>query len=797
MSYEEATPEIDLFHEVLDQPPEMRRAFIASRHADAPERQARLERLLAAHERAEQAPQTANLDAIPDRIGPYRVIELLGEGGMGLVYSAEQLEPIRRRVAIKVIKLGMATQDVISRFEAERQALAMLDHPGVARVFDAGSTDSGRPYFVMELVRGISITDYCKTHDLGTQDKLQLFARVCDAVNHAHQKGIIHRDIKPSNVLVGLQDSVPAPKIIDFGVMKATSARLSERTVFTEHGQLIGTPEYMSPEQAEMSGLDVDTRTDVYSLGVMLYELLTGDLPFDSKALRAGGYSNIQRVIREVQPERPSARLRDKSAARALRGDLDRVVMCAIAKDRTHRYESASALRDDIKRFLADIPVHAGQPGALYRFTKLVKRQRYWALALLVIALASATGIAGLWFGLKDAREAEALAARRAENAHKASAFLQKVLFHVDPEFGGGKLSLLEVLGIASRSVDKDLGGHPEVEASVRESIGVAYRRLSMFDEAEPHLRRSLELRREQLGEDSLQAARSYVAMADLRFEHEGSVDEPLEYLRRARRIFIEHGFAGTQAEGWLALDIGLVAYGGDRLTEAMAAFETSQRLIGAARGDNDPDVSRGRRGLALVQLQRGNLTEAERLARQAVTLCEGEGAVYIGARAKLVLTRVRAAAGDVESARRLLDEARAQFERTVDPMHIRMAEVDALDSEVALGAGQAAEALRLAERCAKVRRSLLHPRHWAHVEAELLRQRARLAMGHVESADAALRGLAERAQQDLGADHRVTVQVARARLEAARAQGDDRLVKVRELRLRQLETTRAARIGK
>ncbi len=795
---EHSIDEIDLFHEVLDQGPDERRDFIVSRHADDPARIERLERLLDAHERAERAGverAPSFLEALPERIGPYRVLEVLGEGGMGVVYAAEQTEPIRRRVAIKVIKLGMDTKEVIARFEAERQALAMLDHAGVARVFDAGSTEQGRPYFVMELVRGVPLTAYCKTHDLGLDERLRLFVRVCDAVHHAHQKGIIHRDIKPSNVLVAVQDAGPAPKIIDFGVMKATSARLSEHTFFTEQGQLIGTPEYMSPEQAEMSGLDVDTRTDVYSLGVMLYELLTGALPFDPQQLRAGGYDEIRRIIREVDPARPSTRT--ERWARVLRGDLDRVVMCAIAKDRTHRYESASALRDDVQRYLDDVPVLAGKPSAAYRLAKFIKRKRYLASAIAVAAIASLAGVVGLWVGLQDAREAEALAARRADNAQKAAAFLQKVLFHVDPEFGSGKLSLLEVMGLASRSIEADLGDHPEVEASVRASIGVAHRRLSLFVEAEPHLRRSLEIRRELFGDLDMQTARSFIAMADLMFEQEGSIDEALELLDRAKAAVAANELSETQALGWLLLDVGLIAVAGDRLDRAEAAFEESRRLLAAKRGAQHPDASRPTRGLALVALRRGDLAEAERLAREAVALCEGEGTEYIAARAKLVLVEVHLAAGDLQEASTLLAAVRAKFERMVDTQHIRMAEVDAVDAELMLRRGSPEVALRLAERCVEVRDAILHQRHWARIEAELLRERARIAMGEAEAADGVLRALGDRAKARLGDDHPIAIAIARARLDCARARGDETLAKVREERLKELEAKRAKRLGR
>jgi non-specific serine/threonine protein kinase/serine/threonine-protein kinase len=309
-------------------------------------------------------------------IGPYRLIRRVGEGGMGEVWLAEQTQPIRRQVALKIIKAGMDTAQVVARFGAERQALAVMNHPAIARVFDAGATPQGRPYFAMEYVRGESITAYCDKQKLPLRERIDLFLQVCDGVQHAHQKGIIHRDLKPSNILVAVQDDRAVPKIIDFGVAKATTLQLTDHTLQTEYGALVGTPEYMSPEQAEMTGLDIDTRTDVYALGVVLYELLTGALPFDSKTLRAKPLDEIRRTIREVDPPRPSTRVTttspmkntdDDRAVRAasaseLRGDLDWITMRALEKDRTRRYGSASDFAADLRRHLNYLPVLASPP---------------------------------------------------------------------------------------------------------------------------------------------------------------------------------------------------------------------------------------------------------------------------------------------------------------------------------------------------------------------------------------------------------------------------------------------------
>jgi WD40 repeat protein len=360
-------------------------------------------------------------------LGRYKLLQQIGEGGFGVVYMAEQTEPVVRRVALKIIKLGMDTRQVIARFEAERQALALMDHPNIAKVLDAGSTESGRPYFVMELVKGIPITRYCDDQRLGTEERLKLFMDVCSAVQHAHQKGIIHRDIKPSNVLVTLHDGVPVPRIIDFGIAKATQSKLTDKTLFTRFEQFLGTPAYMSPEQAEMSGLDVDTRSDIYSLGVLLYELLTGRTPLDTRELLSAGHDEVRRRIREEEPVRPSTRLHTLKAeeqtavakrrnteprklGQLIRGELDWIVLKALEKDRTRRYETATALREDVRRYLEHEPVAAVAPTAGYLLRRLVRRHRGVVMAAAAIAsilvVATVVSVQQAWVASR-AREAE------------------------------------------------------------------------------------------------------------------------------------------------------------------------------------------------------------------------------------------------------------------------------------------------------------------------------------------------------------------------------------------------------
>ena len=373
------------------------------------------------------AAATVDMPSIVERpgatIGPYRLMEQIGEGGFGLVFVAEQQYPVRRKVALKVIKPGMDTREVIARFEAERQALALMDHPNIARVLDAGATPSGRPYFVMELVKGVPITDYCDQAQLTPRERLGLFIPVCQAVQHAHQKGIIHRDLKPSNVLVTLHDGTPVPKVIDFGVAKAIGQQLTDKTIYTRFAQMIGTPLYMSPEQAEMSGLDIDTRSDIYSLGVLLYELLTGTTPFDRQRFGKAAFDEIRRIIREEEPPRPSTRLTSlgetltsvsakrkmelKKLSALIKGDIDWIVMKALEKDRSRRYETASGFAADVRRYLGEEPVEARPPSAWYRFRKLARRNKLALTTAGLVAGALVLGTAvATWQSVRATREA-------------------------------------------------------------------------------------------------------------------------------------------------------------------------------------------------------------------------------------------------------------------------------------------------------------------------------------------------------------------------------------------------------
>ncbi|MCC7374584.1 MAG: serine/threonine protein kinase [Verrucomicrobiales bacterium] len=537
-----------LFALVLEKPTTERPALLQALCGEDLLLRQRLEALLAAHDQPETLLATQADDARPvipidvaeeppdeavgQMLGRYRLLERLGEGGCGVVYVAEQTEPVRRRVALKVIKLGMDTKQVIARFEAERQALAMMDHPNIAKILDAGMTGSdpresalecgsplplsdspnipkapevcrtpkpagdpepfraGRPYFVMELVRGIKITDYCDQANCTTRDRLDLFIKVCQAIQHAHQKGIIHRDIKPSNILVTLHDGVPVPKVIDFGIAKATEGKLTDATIYTQLHQFIGTPAYMSPEQAEMSGLDIDTRSDIYSLGVLLYELLAGSTPFDPKELMASGIDGMRKTIREKEPPRPSTRLATLGADQLtttakrrsvdtskllhqLRGDLDWIVMKCLEKDRTRRYETANGLAADLKRNLDNEPVQARPPSAAYRFQKAFRRNKLAFLAGGVVVLGLLTGLVAVSYALVRERALKSESAR----ADSIARFATELVSQAVPELlaQGDSTGIRVLMDSADRLVSMTLTNSPAAELRVRANLVYFY----------------------------------------------------------------------------------------------------------------------------------------------------------------------------------------------------------------------------------------------------------------------------------------------------------------------------------
>ena len=642
----------DVFHEAVERAPGERAAFLDGACAGDESLRRELEEMLASHEQSPSFLERPDLlepllqaedwaeRLVGERIGHYRIAELIGEGGMGVVYAAEQQEPIRRRVALKLIKLGMDTREVIARFESERQALALMDHPHIAMVHDAGVTGQGRPYFVMEMVQGVRITEYCDQHRLTTRERLELFIPVCQAVQHAHQKGIIHRDLKPSNVLVTLQDGKPVPKIIDFGVAKAIEGRLTDRTLQTEHGKLIGTPEYMSPEQGDRD-LDIDTRTDVYSLGVLLYELLVGTLPFDPDRLRKAGYAEIQRMIREEDPLSPSTRistLGDNSGLiaerrstdpvalrRQLRGELDWIVMKALEKDRARRYGTASELAADVDRHLKHLPVLAGPPSTAYRARKFVRRHRMGvAVAASFLMLLVGFGVA-MWVERERVREARDQAERQLVRAQQVSSFLVDLFERTEGSAPGHTITARELLDRKVERLGEELKDQPEVRAALMDAIGEAYQHLGIFDSAGPMLKEGLEIRRELLGDENLALSDSQTHLGV--YYHKKSDFEAAEpLLREALATRRRHLDADHPAVAESLSLLGSLLNRMGEYAESEALLREALEIQRRAGRDDSRLTATILSELAALLDKKGDYDAAEPMYREALSVGRGSG---------------------------------------------------------------------------------------------------------------------------------------------------------------------------
>jgi serine/threonine protein kinase len=590
-------------------------------------------------------------------IGPYTLLEQIGEGGFGFVFLAEQQEPIQRKVALKVLKPGMDTREIVARFEAERQALALMDHPNIARVLDAGTTPDGRPYFVMELVKGVSITEFCDNNRLPTAVRLELFLDVCHALQHAHHKGVIHRDVKPSNVMVTLHDGAPVVKVIDFGIAKALVQKLSKRTLLTVHGQMVGTPAYMSPEQAQTSGLDIDTRSDVYSLGVLLYELLTGTTPLEDERLCEANYAELQRLIREEEAPPPSTRLASlgesaavlagrrgldaKRLVRLLAGDLDWVVMKALEKDRNRRYDTPGHLADDIERYLRREPILARPPSPAYRVKKLAQRHRAAVLTALAMAAALLAGLAVATWQAVRARAAEAAALATAE-AHRQARedaeareaetravlrFVEKRVFAAArPEGQAGGLghavTLRKALEAALPFIDRSFPNEPLIEARLRLSLGTTFAFLGENQTAAQQLAAAYALYSRHRGpehHDTLASmnnlANSYAAL--------GRHDDAARFYTKT--LFVQSSRLGPDHPDTLTSMNNLANsyHSLGRHDDALRLREQTRALRKARLGTDHPDTLMSMSNLANSYAALGRRADAARLREQVLALMQ------------------------------------------------------------------------------------------------------------------------------------------------------------------------------
>jgi eukaryotic-like serine/threonine-protein kinase len=672
-------------------------------------------------------------DAV-ERIGPYRVLMELGEGGCGVVYLAEQTTPVRREVALKIIKPGMDTKAVIARFEGERQALATMDHPHVAKVFDGGATPTGRPYFVMELVRGVQITEYCDQSRLTVPERLALFIQVCQAIQHAHLKGIIHRDIKPSNVLVTMHDGTAIVKVIDFGIAKATQRRLSDLTALTVLDQFIGTPAYVSPEQTNPGSADIDTRADIYSLGVLLYELLTGCTPFAASDLQQDGLDRMRRRIRDEEPPTPSKRLtaldaeslthtadrRQSTAARLIKhiqGDLSWIVMRCLEKERSRRYQTSNEVVLDLQRYLRHEPVLARPPSLAYVVRKFARRQRVMFAAglacmfflLFIVAFAIVTSMQARRIAAEKVR-----AEQQGARAETVSDFMLQIFDASQPMTSLGRVvSAREILDEAGRKIRGDLRQHPEVRAQLLEAIGRAYRRLNLHETAVPYLEDALHIRRKLPAADGTKTAVVLIELS-IALRAIGDLQRADALLREGLAILHQHRTERSDTYAKLILNVGRIQFLAGNLKEARKNFEESLTLYRELSGPSSPEVGGVLSQLSGVLLWQEDLPGAERAARQALEIFT---ATRPAAHPERVLVESRL--GEILLLQKRINEAAPIFEQTLaaqrqlyGPHSEQVARVLDSLSQIRTAQGNLAEAEQYARRALDAHEAALGAEH-------------------------------------------------------------------------------------
>jgi serine/threonine protein kinase len=788
--------EQELFSEALEQPADCRTAFLDDAAPRNSVLRARVESLLAAATRVGGflgGDEVELTEAPGARIGPYRLVERLGEGGFGVVYRAEQEQPVRRTVALKIVKLGMDTRAVIARFAAERQALALMDHPHIARVLDAGATESGRPFFVMELVEGEPLAAFCRARNLPVRARFALFLQVCAAVQHAHQKGIIHRDLKPSNVLVTEKSGVPLAKVIDFGVAKATREPLTGDGASSRLLLFIGTPAYMSPEQFGRVGQDVDTRADIYSLGAVLYEMLTEATPFDGAALGAAGFTAMERTLRQTEPVAPSKRLAGLSPAalaavasargtdgprlcRLVRGDLDQIVLKCLEKDRARRYATVHALARDIERFLADEPVQARPATPAYRAGKFFRRHRRG------VAAAGAALALALFLGVyhtrrlaieRDRAQAEAAKAR------KVSELLTGVLTAADPfrSPGEGATNIPGMLANAADRARREFAREPDVRADVLSAVGRLHLRVGRYPEAQRVLEEALAASRETGARD----ARLALALSDLGVLHRelgrdreavacleealtirrtlhpephNDVAITLVELSRAHRqmerldraeplsreaLAIRRAALGEHRETATSQsDLGLLFWQQGKISEAEELLTECLAMTRRMLGEEHPNTAYSRSNLALIAESRGDFVRAEKLLGEALPVFQrtlGERQ-WRTARALAQLAGLERAQGQLEVSGRRLDDALAMVRETLGPDHLQTALTEIDRARTHLAAGEAADAENLLRRALTVQMRMLPAGGWRVAVTKGLLGEALAAQGRTEEAE-------------------------------------------------------------